>query len=151
MTSVHVNIPSYLKRTLTTMQIAQFYMGAILTSLYLFARYDISVIDMHEMPSLDVAQINNTFIRRAPVYNLRFEVSTPLHPLAETHVLTKCSYPLSSPRAGASLAVAVHLTKSVVRSATALKAPTTIFYIPFTVQEPAASVLLARPCTSWQG
>ncbi|GAB7331069.1 hypothetical protein MBLNU13_g02557t1 [Cladosporium sp. NU13] len=78
LTSVHVNIPSYLKRTLTTMQIAQFYMGAILTSLYLFARYDISVIDMLEMPSLDVAQINNTFIRRAPVYNLRFELSSVL-------------------------------------------------------------------------
>lgn len=71
------------------MQIAQFNLGAILTSLYPFFQYDISAIDMHGMASLDVAHINNTLTRWAPVSKIRFEVKIPFNPLAEPHVLNQ--------------------------------------------------------------
>lgn len=71
------------------MQIAQFNLGAILTSLYPFVQYDFPAIDMLGMPSLDVAHINNTLISWAPVSKIRFEVNIPFHPLAEPHVLNQ--------------------------------------------------------------
>lgn len=71
------------------MQIAQFNLGAILTFVYLFVQYDIPAIDMHGMPSLDVAHINNTLICWAPVSKIRFEVNILFQSLAEPHVLNR--------------------------------------------------------------
>jgi len=64
------------------MQIAQFYLGATLTSLYLFIQYDIPAIDLHGMPSLEFENFNDTFTRWAPVSTIRFKVKIHLHPWA---------------------------------------------------------------------
>jgi hypothetical protein len=85
--SIHVNIPGYLKRTLTTMQIVQFYTGAILTALYLFVQYDIPTVSLQRMTSLNAGHTNDSMTSWAPVANVRLEVRTHPHTLTPSRII----------------------------------------------------------------
>lgn len=131
------------------MQIAQFYLGAILTSLYLFIQYDIPAIDLHGMSSLDFEHVNNTFTHWAPVSDIRFKVKFHVHRFAYLHLLTERSYPLYSRRAPASMIVLVLLNKLMPQSATVSEVTITIFRITSLGQGFAALIHVVKLCTSW--